>query len=156
MSKQGEGSVVVIKPIWWRHSCFTLFLFMVAVFFAFVGYFGALFSWTATIFMAVVTILSTLDQLFEWSRLRIDRKGYHLRGWFRNKFFAHHEIVDFKIIEFTGKKLLAVNLSQEARKQRGLPDQVIPFPCSFGRPVDDVLATVRSAMDRTPRPRSSS
>ena len=101
--------------------------------------------------MTLVSVLSLLDQIFEWSRLRIDRKGYSLRGWFRNQFFGHHEIKDFKIVEFTGKKLLAVEFKDQVRKDRGLTDQPIPFPCCFGRSIDEVFKTVRSAIDRTPR-----
>ncbi len=101
--------------------------------------------------MALVSLLSLLDQIFEWSRLRIDRNGYSLRGWFRNQFFAHHEIQDFKIVEFTGKKLLAVEFKEQARKERGLADQPVPFPCCFGNSIDEVFKTVRSSIDRTPR-----
>lgn len=151
MKKLSSDKVIVIKPVWWRQACFTLFLFVLAIFFSFVGYFGALFSWAGTIFMALVSLLSLLDQIFEWSRLRIDRDGYSLRGWFRNQFFAHHEIQDFKIVEFTGKKLLAVEFKEQARKERGLADQPVPFPCCFGNSIDEVFKTVRSSIDRTPR-----
>ncbi len=151
MKKFSSDEVIVIKPVWWRQACFTLFLFILAIFFSFVGYFGPLFSWAGTIFMTLVSVLSLLDQIFEWSRLRIDREGYSLRGWFRNQFFAHHEIKDFKIVEFTGKKLLAVEFKDQVRKDRGLTDQPIPFPCCFGRSIDEVFKTVRSAIDRTPR-----
>lgn len=66
--------------------------------------------------------------------------------------FEHHEIEDFKIHEFTGKKLLTVVLREHARRSRKLPDQPIPFPCCFGRPIEDVLKVVKSKIDRTPRP----
>ena len=149
-----EGSIVV-KAIWWRQACFTLFLFVVSIFFAFVGYFGPIFSRSGTIIMALIASLSLFDQIFEWSRLRIDHQGFHLRGWFKNKSFAHHEVVDFQLVEFTGKKLLAVCLKEDALKKRQLPKQPVPFPCAFGRPAEDVLKILRSAIDRTPRPRAN-
>jgi hypothetical protein len=155
MRKHARKDCIVIKPIGWRQACFTLFLLVVAGFFAVVTKFGPIFSWVGTLFMALITLLSVLDQIFEWSRLKIDRNGYSLRGWFRRQHFAHHEIEDFKIHEFTGKKLLTVELKDHARESRNLTDEPIPFPCCFGRPVDQVLQIVRSGIDRTPRPRSS-
>ena len=155
MRKHTRKDCIVIKPIGWRQACFTLFLLVVAGFFAVVTRFGPIFSWVGTLFMALMTLLSVLDQIFEWSRLKIDRNGYSLRGWFRRQHFAHHEIEDFKIHEFAGKKLLTVELKDHARESRNLPDEPIPFPCCFGRPVDQVLQIVRPTIDRTPRPRSS-
>ena len=67
--------------------------------------------------MTLVSVLSLLDQIFEWSRLKIDRNGYSLRGWFRHQSFAHHEIQDFQIVEFTGKKLLAVEFKELGPKR---------------------------------------
>ena len=67
----------------------------------------------------------------------------------------HSGVEDFKIHEFAGKKLLTVELKDHARKSRNLPDDPIPFPCCYGRPVDQVLSIVRSRIDRTPRSRSS-
>ncbi len=153
MSKGAGEGVVVIKTVWWRHACYTLFLFIVASFFAFVGRYGLLFSWTGTLLVGFFGLLSLLDQVFEWSRLRIDRDGFSLRGWLRNHSYAHHEIGNFEIIEFAGKRLLAINLSEEARKRRNLSSQPIPFPCNFGRPIDEVLNLLRKSIDRTPRPR---
>ena len=155
MSKGSAEGSITVKPVWWRQACFTMFLFVVAIFFAFIGYFGPIFSWSGTIFMALVASLSLLDQMFEWSRLRIDRQGFHLRGWFKNKSFAHHEVVDFKLVEFTGKKLLAVCLKEHALEKRQLPQQPVPFPCAFGRSAEDVLKILRSAIDRTPRARAN-
>jgi hypothetical protein len=155
MRKRSRKDCIVIKPIGWRQACFTLFLLVVAGFFAVVTKFGVVFSWVGTLFMALMTLLSVLDQIFEWSRLKIDRNGYSLRGWFRRQHFSHHEIEDFRIDEFAGKKLLTLELKDHARKSRNLPDEPIPFPCCFGRPVDQVLQIVRSTIDRTPRPRSS-
>ena len=153
MRKHVDSQVVVVKPIWWRQTCFTLFLFVVALFFSFVGYFGPVISWAGTLCMLLISILSLLDQIYEWSRLRIDRAGFSLRGWFRNQFFSHEEIESFEIVEFTGKKLLAVHLKGNARKQRGLTDQPLAFPCCFGHPVEMVLKIVRAQIDRTPRAR---
>ena len=156
MRKSTATDPVIIKPVWWRHACFTLFLFVVAVFFSFVGHFGPLISWAGTIIMSIVSLLSLLDQIFEWSRLCIDQKGYHLRGWFKNHFFAHYEIENFEVVEYSGKKLLTVNLTAGTRERLNLPDQPLPFPCSFGRPVNEILPILNASIDRTPRRRLQS
>lgn len=152
MRKFNKDAVEIIKPIWWRQACFTLFLFVIAALFAMVSRFGLVVSWLGTIIMGTISMLSLFDQIFEWSRLKIDHKGFSLRGWFRNQNIKHFEIEDFKIMEFAGKKLLTVVLKDHARESRKLPDQPIPFPCCFGRSVDQVLEIVRSKIDRTPRP----
>lgn len=154
MGKQAYKKVEIVKPIWWRHACFTLFLFVVAAFFAVVNRFGPIISWLGTILMGLIALLSLLDQIFEWSRLKIDHRGFSLRGWFRNQWIEHHEIEDFKILEFAGKKILTVELKEHIRASKKLPDQPIPFPCCFGQPIEKVLEVVRSKIDRTPRPRS--
>ena len=143
----------MIKPIGWRQACLTLFFFVIAVFFAQFNRFGLIFSWFATILAGVVFLLSLLDQLFVWSRLKIDDKGYSLRGWFRHQFFDHHEIEDFKIIEYAGKKLLSVALKKNAIGNNDEVANPIPFPCCFGRPIEEVHKIVRSNIDRTPRAR---
>jgi len=145
----------VVKPIGWRQACFTLFLLVVAAFFAVVNRFGPVVSWVGTLLTGLICLLSLLDQIFEWSRLKIDDRGYSLRGWFRNLWIDHHEIVDFHLVEFAGKKLLSVELKKDARLARNLDDQPLPFPCCFGRPVEDVLKIVRSQINRKPRARSS-
>ncbi len=145
----------MVKPIGWRQACFTLFLLVVAAFFAVVNRFGPVVSWVGTLLTGLICLLSLLDQIFEWSRLKIDDRGYSLRGWFRNLWIDHHEIVDFQLVEFAGKKLLSVELKKDARLARNLDDQPLPFPCCFGRPVEDVLKIVRSQINRKPRARSS-
>ena len=100
--------------------------------------------------MTLFSLLSLLDQIFEWSRLRVDENGFSLRGWFRNQQIKHHEIEDFELVEYAGKKLLAVILKKSTNTEQSLP-----FPCCFGHPVEEVLKMVRSQIDRTPRPRSS-
>ena len=146
---------MVVKPIGWRQACFTLFLLVVAAFFAVVNRFGPVVSWVGTLLTGLICLLSLLDQIFEWSRLKIDDRGYSLRGWFRNLWIDHYEIVDFHLVEFAGKKLLSVELKKDARLARNLDDQPLPFPCCFGRPVEDVLKIVRAQINRKPRARSS-
>ena len=155
MRKNQKQKYVVVKPIWWRQACFTLFLLVVAAFFAVVNRFGPVVSWVGTLLTGLICLLSLLDQIFEWSRLKIDDRGYSLRGWFRNLWIDHHEIVDFHLVEFAGKKLLSVELKKDARLARNLDDQPLPFPCCFGRPVEDVLKIVRAQINRKPRARSS-
>ena len=153
MRKQSSKDVVVIKPIWWRQACFTLFLLVVTGFFAVITRFGPVFSWVGTIFVGLMSLLNLLDQIFEWSRLKIDQNGFWLRGWFRNQRIPHHEIKEFKIVEFAGKKLLTVELIGSAYDSRKISHQPIPFPCSFGRPVEEVCKIMQSKIDRTPKPR---
>ena len=57
----------------------------------------------------------------------------------------------FKLLNLLGKNSWLLNLKNYARKERGLADQPVPFPCCFGRSIDEVFKTVRSAIDRTPR-----
>jgi hypothetical protein len=153
--KNQKRKFVVVKPIGWRQACFTLFLLVVAAFFAVVNRFGPVVSWVGTLLTGLVCLLSLLDQIFEWSRLKIDERGYSLRGWFRNLWIDHHEIVDFHLVEFAGKKLISVELKKEARLARNLDDQPLPFPCCFGRSAEEVLSIVRAHINRTPRARSS-
>jgi len=154
MRKQSSQNIMVIKPIWWRQACFTLFLLVVTGFFAVITRFGPVFSWVGTIFVGLMSLLNLLDQIFEWSRLKIDQNGFWLRGWFRNQRIPHHEIKEFKIVEFAGKKLLTVELIGSAYDSRDIPHQPIPFPCSFGRPIEEVYNLIQSKIDRTPKPRT--
>ena len=155
MGKHKNNPVAIVKTIWWRQTCLTLFFMVVTLFFSFVGKFGPLVSWVGTILMATVSLLCLFDQVFEWSRLKIDCNGFWLRGWFKNLRIAHHEIKDFKIAQFAGKPLLTVELLESAYESRKIAHQAIPFPCCFGRPVDEVCKLVRSKIDRTPKPRIS-
>ena len=47
--------------------------------------------------------------------------------------------------------LIMVNLRKKALKKRGLEENPIAFPCSFGKPVEDVLKTLKKNHDKTPR-----
>ena len=102
--------------------------------------------------MSIFSLLSMLDQVFEWSRLKIDHQDSPCVDGSETK-SSHHEIEDFEILEFAGKRLLVVKLNDHARGIRNLPNQPVPFPCSFGRPIEEVLEILRSKIDRTPRPR---
>ena len=44
-----------------------------------------------------------------------------------------------------------VYIRKKALKLRGLDDKPIAFPCSFGRPAEDTLKTLRKSLDKTPR-----
>ena len=84
--KKREDEVIVFKPVWWRQAAFTLFLFLVAIFFQALRFDQPLLSNVflgVTVFIAFAASLNLLDQCFVWSRLRIDHKGYSLRAWFR-------------------------------------------------------------------------
>ena len=145
-SRGSNGQVLVIKPVRWRHSGFTLFLFLCGVFFAFIDYLGLIASWIGTVVLCIAGILSLLDQLFEWSRLRIDDNGFHLRGWWRKLSFRHQEIKGFEMTRFANRSLITLVLKAKAQEQRGLNDPYVAFPCSFGRPPDEVIATLKSSL----------
>ena len=147
-----EGEVIVIKPAWWRQAALTLFLFFVAIFFQAlqfrIPFFNMLFL-IATIFMAVVASLNLLDQFFAWSRLRIDHKGYSLRAWFRRIELRRDEVEDFLHSEYMRRMLIVVKLTEDAASKRGLPMLEMPFPCTFGRPADEVFQTLRESLGDT-------
>jgi hypothetical protein len=44
-----------------------------------------------------------------------------------------------------------INLRKKALKKRGLEEKPIAFPCSFGRPVEDVLKELKQNQDKNPR-----
>jgi hypothetical protein len=148
---KGEQNVVVIKPVLWRQAGFTLFLLVVAAFFSMVSYVGVFFSWLGTIVFFLLGLLNLLDQIFEWSRLKINQDGYSYRGWWRRQHFKHEEIESFSSEVYAGRTLIVVHLRKKALKLRGLDDKPIAFPCSFGRPVEDTLKTLQKHLDKTPR-----
>ncbi len=142
---------VVIKPVNWRQFAFAGFLFISAFFFSFVSYIGLFFSWLGTLIFASFGLMNLLDLFFEWSRLLIDKDGYHLRGWWRKQHFRHEEIEFFATENYGGRLLITVQLKKKALQIRGLQDEPIPFPCSFGRPVEEILDTLKKHLDKTPR-----
>ena len=149
--KKGEQNVIIIKPVLWRQSGFTLFLFVVAAFFSMVSYIGTFFSWVGTIGFVLLGLLNLLDQIFEWSRLKINENGYSYRGWWRRQHYKHEEIESFSTEIYAGRPLIMINLRKKALKKRGLEEKPIAFPCSFGRPVEDVLKKLKQNQDKTPR-----
>lgn len=149
--KKGEQNVIIIKPVLWRQSGFTLFLFVVAAFFSMVSYIGTFFSWVGTIGFFLLGLLNLLDQIFEWSRLKINENGYSYRGWWRRQHYKHEEIESFSTEIYAGRPLIMINLRKKALKKRGLEEKPIAFPCSFGRPVEDVLKELKQNQDKNPR-----
>jgi hypothetical protein len=116
-----------------------------------VNYFGVLFSWVAMIVFFVLALLNLLDQLFQWSRLLIDSEGYSFRGWWRKQHYRHEEIESFDTEIYAARLLIVVNLRKKSQKLRGLKDEPIAFPWTFGRPVEDILKVLRDNHDKTPR-----
>jgi hypothetical protein len=150
-SGMGGSIRVVIKPVNWRQLAFSGFLFMTAFFFSVVGNIGVFFSWLGTIGFAIFGLLNLLDFFFEWSRLLINKDGYNLRGWWRRQHFRHEEIESFASEKYGGRLLLTVKLKKNALQNRGLKEEPIPFPCSFGRPVEEVLEVLKKNLDKTAR-----
>ena len=148
--RKGEQPVVV-KPVWWRQVALTLFLFLCGFFFAFVDYVGPIISWVCTIIFGILVLLSLLDQLVEWSRLRINEDGYDLRTWFKRQRFRHEEIDFFSSQTYLNRQLIILNLRKQALEKLELKNPELPFPCAFGQPVEDVLKILQASLSKTPR-----
>ena len=148
--RKGDDAVI-IKAVWWRQAALTLFLFVCGFFFAFIDYVGPIISWVSTILFGILFLLSLLDQLVKWSRLRIDEEGYDLRTWFKRQRFRHEEIDSFSSQTYLNRQLIVLKLSKQALKKFKLEDPEVPFPCAFGRPVEDVLKQLKDSLDKTPR-----
>ena len=139
---------IVVKSVWWRQLGLTLFLLLLGVFFAFIGYVGIVVSWFGTVLIGLVTALSLLDQVFGWSRLRIDDKGYSLRGWFRRVELRRDEVEEFVLRQYLNRQLILVLLTEQAARERSLEDRLLPFPCAFGRPVEEIFETLKKSLER--------
>ena len=152
----GEGSrkkdPTVIKPIGWRQAAFTFFLLLCALFFVLSGTFsktlGEEVSLFGTVVLALAGLLNLLDQLFEWSRLKIDPEGFHLRSWWRKESFRHDEIKDFEEEVYINRKLIVVVLKKSTVESKGLSSDRIPFPCTFGRHAEPILKTLREKLKK--------
>ena len=148
--RKGDHTVI-IKAVWWRQAALTLFLFVCGFFFAFIDYVGPIISWVSTILFGILFLLSLLDQLVKWSRLRIDEEGYDLRTWFKRQRFRHEEIDSFSSQTYLNRQLIVLKLRKQALEKFKLEDPEVPFPCAFGRPVEDVLKQLQDSIDKTPR-----
>ena len=142
---------LVVKPMWWRQAALTLFLFVCGFFFAFIDYVGPITSWACTILFGILFLLSLLDQLVEWSRLKIDADGYDLRTWFNRQKFRHEEIDSFSSQTYLNRQLIILNLRKQSVAKLNLEEPEVPFPCAFGHPVEDILNKLQKALDKTPR-----
>ena len=151
MSDPRNDVPILIKPIWWRQLGFTLFLLVCAFFFALVNFLGTFLSWLITLFMLISATLNLLDQIFSWSRLKIDHNGYDLRTWFKRQRYRHEEIESFTSQTYLNRELIILKLRQQALEKYNLEESEIPFPCAFGRAVEDVLTQLQKSLDKTPR-----
>ena len=141
---------VVIKPVNWRQFAFTMFLFITA-FLLFCELYRSVFQLVRDDLFHCFWIIKFIGLVFEWSRLLINKDGYQLRGWWRKQHFRHEEIESFSSENYGGRKLITLHLKQKARDNRKLNHDPIPFPCTFGRPIEDVLSILRENLDKTPR-----
>jgi len=82
------------------------------------------------------------------TRLRIDEKGYSLRGWFRRLELRKDEVEEFVLKNYMNRDLILVRLTETAALERSLENREIPFSCSFGRPVSDVFETLTSSLKK--------
>ena len=142
---------IIIRSIWWRQSALTLFLLVAALVFAFIDYVGPIISWICTVLFGLTFILSLLDQVFVWSRLRIDGDGYDLRTWFRRVKYRHQDIDSFTSQIYLNRELIILKLKKQAVEKYQLSQDEIPFPCSFGRIVEDIMKQLNKSLDKTPR-----
>lgn len=142
---------IIIRSIWWRQSALTLFLLVAALVFAFIDYVGPIISWICTVLFGLTFILSLLDQVFVWSRLRIDGDGYDLRTWFRRVKYRHQDIDSFTSQIYLNRELIILKLKKQAVEKYQLSQNEIPFPCSFGRIVEDIIKQLNKSLDKTPR-----
>jgi hypothetical protein len=145
---KSTGRDIVVKPIWWRQLAFSLFLLLLGAFFGMLTFKVEAFSWIGGVVCGVVGVLSLLDQMFERSRLRIDEKGYSLRGWFRRLELRKDEVEEFVLKNYMNRDLILVRLTETAALERSLENREIPFSCSFGRPVSDVFETLTSSLKK--------
>ncbi len=140
--------IKVIKPVGWRQTGFTIFLLLCGFFFAFIDFLGLGVSLFGAVVLTLVGLLNLLDQVFEWSRLKIDGEGYHLRGWWRKQSFEHREIESFETEDYAKRKLIVLVLKPKAQAERGLEDPLVAFPCAFGRPVDQVIEILKGSLKK--------
>jgi len=146
--KQGEKEIILIRSIWWRQLAFTLFLFLLGFFFAAFD-FGVKFLNDGLMgFFGVIAFCNLFDQLFAWSRLRIDPNTYSLRSWFRRIELRRDEVESFLFSEYMRRQLIVVKLTKSAALERGLNKPEMPFPCTFGRAADEVLETLRGTLPK--------
>ncbi|MFL2912735.1 MAG: hypothetical protein ACJZ5X_04660 [Opitutales bacterium] len=148
MGKPKTKDFIVIKPIWWRQLGFTLFLFICSIYFAFMDFLGPVAGWIITVLVLVISILNFADQLLAWSRLRIDRDGFDLRTWWGRKKVPHQNIESIEWEEYMNRKLIILRLRSPAGEEEACKE--IPFPCAFGRPVDEVIKVLRDGLDKNP------
>ena len=146
--KKSQVLDVVVKPIWWRQLALTLFLALLGAFFGMLTFEVEAFNWIARVVFAVLAALSLLDQMFEWSRLRIDEQGYSLRGWFRRLELRKNEVEEFVLRNYMNRDLILVRLTEAAVLERSLENREVPFPCSFGRPPGEVFETLTSSLKK--------
>ena len=146
--KQSKGRDIVVKPIWWRQLALSLFLALLSAFFWMLTFEVEAFNWIARVVFGVLATLSLLDQMFEWSRLRIDEQGYSLRGWFRRLELRKDEVEEFVLKNYMNRDLILVRLTEAAALERSLENCEIPFSCSFGRPPREVFETLTSSLKK--------
>ena len=146
--RKGDEAVI-IKAVWWRQGALTLFLFVCGCSFALIDYNYV--GLVVTLIITILSLLSLLDQIFEWSRLRIDKDGYDLRTWFKRKRFRHQEIDSFSSQTYLNRQLIILNLRKQALEKHKVKNPEYPFPCTFGQPVEDVLKRLQESLDKTPR-----
>ena len=146
--KQGGQEIIVIRSIWWRQLAFTLFLFLMGFFFAAFDFDLEILNNGLMAVFGVVAMLNLFDQLFTWSRLRIDSNTYSLRSWFRRIELRRDEVEGFLFTEYMARRLILAKLTESAATERGLSKPEMPFPCAFGRPADEVLETLRNPLPK--------
>ena len=145
-----EDGACVLKPVWWRQASFTLFLLLLWAFFYAVEFkegWGWL-GWSARILAGATAGFGLFDQAFGWSRLRVDAHGCSLRGWFRRADLLWEELEAFELREYAYKPLVVARLTKKANRKRKATDGLLPYPCAFGRPAEEVFKELEELRKR--------
>ena len=101
-------------------------LMICAIFCAFINFVGTFLSWLLTLAFLLTAILNLLDQIFIWSRMKIDADGYDLRTWFGRTKISHQQIDGFELSQFLHRKLIMVRLKKEKNWKM---TRCVSFPC---------------------------
>ncbi len=148
-----EDGARVLKPVWWRQASFTLFLLLLWTFFYAVEFKEdwEWLGWTSRILAGVTAGFGLFDQAFVWSRLRVDGEGCSLRGWFRRVDLLWEELEAFELRDYAGKPLVVARLTKKAGRKRKTAEGLLPFPCAFGRSVEEVFKELEELRKRRGR-----
>ena len=62
--------------------------------------------------------------------------------------FRKDEVDEFVRKDYMNRDLILVRLTDQAALDRSLENCEIPFPCTFGRPANDVFETLKDSLKK--------